>query len=363
MRVLYITTIGETMDFFKPLIQELVRKGNVVDIATNEKKAPVSNFFRNCGCKIYEISTSRSPLNYGNIKAVKQVRNIAINYDIVHCHTPIAGAITRIACKKIRKKTGLKVVYTAHGFHFYKGAPIRNWLLYYPIEKWCSKMTDALITINEEDFRFAILNMKANNVFFVPGVGINVKAISDTVVNKEQKRAELGIPNDAFMIMSIGELNKNKNHRVVIKAIARIKNQSVYYVIAGSGPNYNKLKKFASSLGVNLVLLGYRKDIYELLKIADLFIHPSFREGLPVSVLECVASGTNCICSNIRGCKDIINCENLFEPNDDYTLAKKIEECVNGQNIPTCNSKNILYFDVEMVNKEMISIYENVLKN
>ena len=143
MRILYITTIGGTMSFFSPIISELINEGHVVDIATNETNSAVPLTLKKMGCKVYNISTSRSLFNFGNLNAVKQIRAIASDYDIIHCHTPLAGVATRFACRKIRKK-GVKVFYTAHGFHFYKGAPIKNWVFYYPIERACSKLTDVM---------------------------------------------------------------------------------------------------------------------------------------------------------------------------------------------------------------------------
>ena len=162
MKILYITTVGGTMNFFNSLIKELINDGYTIDIATNEVASKVPDCYKEWGCKIYHISTSRSPFSFGNIKAIKQIKKIAKDYDLVHCHTPLAGMATRLACRKLRKKQGLKVIYTAHGFHFYKGAPKKNWMIYYPIEKMCSRWTDVLITINKEDYELAKRKMKAN---------------------------------------------------------------------------------------------------------------------------------------------------------------------------------------------------------
>jgi len=205
MKILYVTTVGGTMDFFKVLISDLIKQGHKVDIATNRSNSHLSNYFIDLGCKIYDISTSRSPLSFGNIKAIKQLRNIAKDYDIVHCHTPLAGMATRLACKSLRKKNKLKVIYTAHGFHFYKGAPKKNWLIYYPIERYCSKFTDALIVINTEDYDFAKRKMKSKNIYYVPGVGIDVNSFKNHVVDGKEKRKEIGVPEDSFLILSVGE--------------------------------------------------------------------------------------------------------------------------------------------------------------
>lgn len=355
MKILYITTIGGTMSFFKSLISELIKEGNIVDIATNEETSRVPDCYREWGCKVYSISTSRSPFSFGNIKAVKQIRSIAKNYDIVHCHTPLAGMATRFACRKLRKKRGLKVIYTAHGFHFYKGAPKKNWIIYYPIEKICSRWTDVLITINKEDYEFANKKMKAKKVEYIPGVGIDIKRFSEATVDRKEKRKNLGIPNDAFLILSVGELNDNKNHRIVIKAIAELNDPYIHYVIAGNGTKEEELRKLAKELNVNLHLLGFRKDVADLYKAADLFVHPSFREGLPVAVMEAIASGCKCLCSNIRGCKDLVSEDFLFSPYDSDELRKLINSCINGET-PFFNN-GVKELDYRKINEKMFKIY------
>ena len=155
MKILYVTTIGNTMGFFTSIVEELLKAEHTVDVATNLNIGKLPDCYREWGCKIYPISCTRSPFNKGTIAAIKEIRKIVRegDYDIVHCHTPIAAMCTRLACRKLRKN-GLKVFYTAHGFHFYKGAPLKNWLLYYPIECLCAHWTDTLITINREDHAF-----------------------------------------------------------------------------------------------------------------------------------------------------------------------------------------------------------------
>ena len=181
MRLLYISTIGGTMDFFKDLIHELVNAGHTVDIATNENGSPVPAYYHELGCEVYPLSCSRAPLNKGNLTAIREIKKIVRDgeYDMVHCHTPIAAACTRIACKGMRKR-GLKVIYTAHGFHFYKGAPLKNWLLYYPVEWLCARWTDMLITINKEDYERAKKHLHTKRIEYVPSVGIDVKRFADT---------------------------------------------------------------------------------------------------------------------------------------------------------------------------------------
>lgn len=353
MKILYVTTIGITMNFFKHFVKSMIEKGHTIDIATNTKLAPVSEDFSLMGCKIYDIDCSRSSIKKGNIRSIKQIRNIVKegNYELVHCHTPIASICTRYACKKLRKDN-IKVVYTAHGFHFFKGAPKKNWLLYYPIEKKCSKWTDALITINKEDYNLATKKFKAKKIVYIPGVGIDINKFKNTRVSCEEKKKELGLSPQSFIILSVGELNSNKNHKIVIDALAEINNPNYYYLIAGVGELSSFLTKYAKEKKVNLLLLGFRKDVNELYKMADIYVHPSYREGLPVSVMEALASGTTVLASDIRGCHDLIN-DNLFEPDDYNRLADLILNHKSNGVIDNRYSK-------EYINNEMEELYANI---
>ena len=309
MRILYTTTIGLTMIFFRRLVKNLIDKGHTVDIATNEDEIPVDDYYREIGCCIYQVSWLRSPCSAQNIKAVREIREIVKkgHYDIVHCHTPIAGFCTRYACRKLRKQ-GLRVLYTAHGFHFYKGAPVKNWLIYYPVEKISSCFTDVLITITKEDYALAKRKMKAVKTAYIPGVGVDVACFKNTAINLSEKRKELGIPAEAFLFLSVGELNFNKNHQVFIKALKKINNPDIHYAIAGTGEKKEELQKLVDELELKnqVHLLGYRNDVAELYKAADAYVLPSFREGLNVSLMEAICSGLPVICGNIRGNRDLI---------------------------------------------------------
>lgn len=366
MKVLYITTIGATMDFFESFIKQLLDEGNTVDIATNEYDSRVPTCYKEWGCMVYQIDTSRSPLNKGNLKAIKQIRDVVTKekYDIVHCHTPIAAMCTRLACRKARKN-GSKVFYTAHGFHFYKGAPLKNWLIYYFVEKLCAHFTDVLITINKEDYVLAQKKIKAKRVEYVPGVGIDLNKFGATMGDKSAKRSELGVPSDAILLMSAGELNANKNHETVIRAIADLE---VYYIIAGKGELQGHLQRVIDQLGLTerVKLLGYRTDVADLYKVADIYVLPSMREGLNVSVMEAMASELPVVCSRIRGNIDLVD-ENggaLFEP-------QNVDECKQAINsvlvrdksyLSKHNFEKIKAMSVERINAQMKSLYSEVLK-
>lgn len=357
MKILYITTIGSTMNFFNLFIRQLLDEGHIVDIATNESSSKVPTCFEEWGCTVYQIDTSRSPLNKGNVKAIKQIKELVVGkkYDIVHCHTPIAAMCTRLACRKARKN-GTKVFYTAHGFHFYKGAPLKNWLFYYPIEKVCAYFTDVLITINQEDYAFAQTKMKAKQVEYVPGVGIDLTKFGQATVDKSTKRKELEIPEGATLLLSVGELNKNKNHETVIRAI---KNLDVYYMIAGKGDLKEHLQKVIEELGLTerIKLLGFRRDVLELYQAADVYVLPSVREGLNVSIMEAMASGLPVVCGRIRGNTDLIDEDGgaLFEPQNVDDCMKSIEdvvsrerECLGKHNIEKVRTMSIMKINTRM---------------
>ena len=229
------------------------------------------------------------------------------NYDIVHCHSPIGGMIARFACRRARKKR-TRVIYTAHGFHFYKGAPLRNWLIYYTAEKIAANFTDTLITINKEDYNRAKKKFRVNKVEYVPGVGLDLNKFKKTIFDKKLKLQELNIPQNSFVIMSVGELNKNKNHEVVIRAISEIANPNIHYIICGEGNLEKHLRDLSKLLGIEkqVHLLGFRKDIHVIHKVSDLFVFPSLREGLSVALMEAMGSGLPIVCSEIRGNIDLV---------------------------------------------------------
>ena len=309
MKILYVTTISLTMNsFFKPHIEMLVREGHQVDIACNDKDLPLDKLYDELGCHAYRIDFSRSPLCADNVRAYGQLEHVIQQggYDIVHCHTPNASVITRLVCRKFRKKDGLKVFYTAHGFHFFKGAPMLNWLVFYPVEKLCSRFTDKLITINKEDYTLAKTKFHAKEVHYVPGVGIDLSRFENVQVDKAAKRQEIGVPEDAFLLFSVGELNENKNHQVIIRALAKLNNPQIHYAIAGVGDKKDYLLALAQELGVaeQVHLLGYRKDIPELNHAADVFCFPSKREGLGLAAIEAMACGLPLITSNVHGIND-----------------------------------------------------------
>ncbi len=367
MKILYVTTISLTMNtFFKPHIDMLVQEGNQVDIACNYRDLALDPLYSQLGCKFHQVDFSRSPLSVDNLKAYGQLKHVIAegNYDIVHCHTPNAAVITRLVGRKFRKKNGLKVFYTAHGFHFYQGAPKLNWMVYYPVEKLCSRFTDKLITINREDYELAKRKFKAKEVHYVPGVGVDLSKYEDVQTDRAAKRQEIGVPADAVLLLSVGELNENKNHQIIIRALAKLNDPNVHYAIAGVGDRRDYLLGLADELGVaqQVHLLGYRKDVPELNCAADVFCFPSFREGLPASLMEAMAGGLPCAVSRIRGNSDLIDADGgaLFDPYDEDACYEALGWILRNDRkaLGAYNRTKVQHFSQRSVMELMRAVYD-----
>lgn len=386
-RMLMLASVASMIEQFNMSNIELLKSmGYEVDVATNFKKGStfgedVSSAFmeklKSMNIRPFQIDFDRNVFNLGaDLKALKQVEKLVKenDYSFIHCHSPIGGVITRIAGHKY----GVKVIYTAHGFHFFKGAPIKNWLIYYPIEKHYSRYTDTLITINHEDFDRASRKFHAKKVEYVPGIGVDTTKFSANLFSKEELsniRSELGIPQDAIWLLSVGELNENKNHQIVINALGKLKQENpdfsskIYYTVAGVGIKKDELNELSQSLGLNdhVKLLGFRKDVAKLCKAANIFVMPSHREGLSVALMEAMASSLPCIVSRIRGNTDLID-ENggcLFDSHSvENCLAALKDLCSLGVEklkiLGEYNRKKMKHFDIETVQNAVGRIYAEI---
>lgn len=319
MKALMLASVASMIDQFNmENIRLLQTMGYQVDVACNflqgstSSKERVEAFQKELSEKQIRSIFVPIPRKISAMKEIfasyRQVKKLVEQeeYQLVHCHSPIGGAIARLACRKQRKK-GLRVIYTAHGFHFYTGAPKKNWVIFYPIEKWLSKYTDVLITICKEDYERAKKCMNAKEIRYIPGIGVDVDRIG-AMPKHEEKRQEIGIENEDKLLLSIGELNKNKNHEVILQAMARLKRKDVHLAICGKGELEQNLKQLARELGLEkqVHLLGFRTDAKQWLTVADIFVFPSFREGLPVSLMEAMAAGLPVVATKIRGTTDLI---------------------------------------------------------
>lgn len=309
-KVLFVATVeSHLLNFHIPYMKLLQEKGYEVHVAT--KLGNRRQEFDEIGVIKHNVDFSRSPYSPKVFKSLQQMEKLLkeIHFSLVHVHTPVAAFVTRLACQRTNTHP---VLYTAHGFHFYKGAPLKNWLLYYNMEKLAARWTDGLITINEEDFEAAKKFRLRNNgqVFYVPGVGVDVEAIQQraAAIDRSTKRRELGIDDKSTVIITVGELNTNKNHTQVLRALSELRKTNLHYLIVGTGENELKLKKMVKQLSLqnNVSFLGFRKDIPELLSASDIFILTSRREGLPRAILEAMAVGLPIIATNVRGNRDLV---------------------------------------------------------
>ena len=173
-KVLLVATVqSHICQFHLPLIDLLHEKGYEGHVAAKNNLKEKRGLKLERADKVFEVPFERSPFKKQNITAYKMLKKI-INenhYNIIHCNTPMGGVLSRLAGKKERKQ-GTKIIYTAHGFHFFKGAPLKNWMIYYPIEKYLSKYTDCIITMNQEDYKIASKKFKKTNVEYTHGVGV-----------------------------------------------------------------------------------------------------------------------------------------------------------------------------------------------
>lgn len=380
-RVLMVASVASMIDLFNEdnieILQSLGYQIHVManfengNITSNER---VKEFKRELSIKGICYTHVPIPRSLYKIKSIiqsyKMIKEEVLSqkYKIVHCHSPIGGVVCRLACRKARKM-GTKVIYTAHGFHFFHGAKLTNWLLFYPIERMCAHYTDRLITINKEDFMQA---SKWNNtkVEYIPGIGIFTDKFMVNTNDREMIRSSLGLNSDDFVLMSTGQISKRKNQEVVVKSLSRINNPHVKYLIVGKGELEEQLKELAKELKVEkqVVFTGYRKDICNLLHAVDLFVFPSLQEGLPVALMEAMASGLPVVCSRIRGNTDlIVNGQGgyLVSPRDinGFSNAIKIlmENPNERQEMSKMNMKTIENFDIIPVRKKMTDIYNNII--
>lgn len=366
-KVLFTATVdSHILQFHLPFLKLFKEKGYEVHVATNgNEKIPY------CDVK-QTVSFERNPIKLNNLKAIKQLKKIIEKekFDIIHCHTPMGGVVTRIAAIKARKKYGTRVIYTAHGFHFFRGAPILNWIIYYPIEKLCSRWTDTLITINSEDYDLAKKKFKkCKDVQLVHGVGLNTERLEKELTHEEKinKRKELEIKKDDIVFSYVAELNKNKNQILLINTIKELKKEipNIKLLLVGKGNLYEEYKKIIieNNLKEDIKLLGRREDINEILSITDIYLASSLREGLPVNIMEAMYKGVPVIAKDNRGHRDLIEDNiNGFLVNDINKILDKIKELINNNSIKKRIIKkeknDINKYTINSVIKEMKKIYE-----
>lgn len=370
-KVLFTAKVdSHILNFHIPYLKWFKDQGYEVHVASNgENIIPYADFK-------YNLRFDRNPLKPTNFKAYLELKNMIDNndYEVIHCHTPIGGALTRLAARGARKK-GTKVIYTAHGFHFYKGASKLNWIVYYNVEKFLSKYTDCLITINEEDFNLAKeRKFKAKILKFVKGVGINLnKFVPQTFEKKRTLREEYGYKENDFIMVYAAELSYRKHHDLLINAVSLIKDKipNLKLILAGIGALEDEYKELTNKVGVedNIKFLGYRKDINNLMTLSDIAVSSARQEGLPVNIMEAMATGLPIIVTDCRGNRDLIENEKngiVVGIDDVEGFAKAIEKMYNDKEfmkkISNENLESVKQYSLEDISKEMASIYNEVIK-
>lgn len=375
--LMYASVASMIQQFNMENIRLLLEQGYEVDVACNmeqgstitqEKIEAMKLELEAMGVNVFHIPIPRKVFAVGSIinsfRVSKQLMNER-NYSLIHCHSPIGGMICRLANRFSKRYGKVKMIYTAHGFHFYKGAPKKNWLIFYPVEKICAFFTDVLITINQEDYTLAQKKMKAKQVVYVPGVGVDISKFSQQNTVEQGKQSALGIDEKAVVLLSVGELSVRKNHEIVIKALAKLQNKRFHYIICGLGPLQQQLEQLVSELHMTsqVRLLGYRSDISEILASSDVYVFPSLQEGLPVALMEAMAAGKAVACSKIRGNTDLID-ENggvLFDPSNVDSCAEAIQTLLrcDMRAMGEYNTNKIRFFSTEKVNEMMKGIYRS----
>lgn len=372
-KVLFVATVVRlhVNMFHKPFIKWFHDQGWQVDVAANNdyenKKECVISYCDHFYCLPFE----RSPFKKGNLDAYFQLKKLLKKekYDIVHCHTPMGSVITRLAVGETRKR-GTKVIYTAHGFHFFKGAAMVNWLVYYPIERILAHRTDLLITINQEDYRRA-QTFKAKRTALVNGVGLDLnKFVEATPEEKQEVRRAFRLKDNDMFAISVAQLIKRKNHMVLLQVVAKLNNPNFHLFICGDGAQEAELKAKTKELGVEhqIHFLGFRNDVYKISNAAALFLFASLQEGLPVAIMEAMACGLPIVASKVRGNYDLIDQGKggyLVDPMNVDGFVKAIHKITENkerlERMKQYNLKKVQKYSIDVVMEQMAELYQDMM--
>lgn len=373
-KVLFVATVVRLHInvFHLPYIQWFHEQGWQVDVAArNDFENPDDCIIPYCD-HYYNIPFERSPLKLANLKACRELKKLIDEeqYDLIHCHTPVGGAVTRLVAEKSRKSGKTRVAYTAHGFHFYTGAPVLNWLLFYPIERILAHRTDLLITMNSEDYKRA-KKFKAKKVAHVNGVGLDLdRFLPEQEEEKRSVRAKLHLEQEDIFAITVGNLIKRKNQTILIEAVKKVNNPHLHLFICGDGLYLNKLKEKAKELGIQkqIHFLGFRKDVEKLCGAADMFLFASRQEGLPVAVMEAMACGLPIVASRIRGNTDLIDNGKggyLVHPMDVDGFVKRIRKITENkgrlERMKRYNLKKVQKYGIDSVVEQMARLYQSMM--
>ena len=360
------TTDNMLWQFMIPHIKHLEKLGNTVECVCAKTGFWFDELQNKFGFVVHEMDFARNPITPKNLKSYKKLVKLQKekNFDLVYAQQPVGGLMGRLIAKKFK----IPCIYTAHGFHFFKGCQLKNKLIYKTVEKWLSKYTDALITINEEDYESA-KKMKVKNVFKINGIGIDDLRFVVEKFNYKSFRNEVGLNENDKCIVTVSEVNKNKNYETMLKAVKILiqNDPSIKFVSCGTGDRVNEIKQLAKKLGIenNCLFLGYRTDVYKILLVSNVFLHASHREGLTLSVIEAMHTGLPCVVSNVRGNHDLIQNEKggfVVEPEDAEGFAEKLLTILENPNrakeFGEFNKQESEKYKVEVVKKQLDEVYK-----
>ena len=368
MKFLFVATVRSHIgQFHMPLIRALKAAGHTVHAAYRDNSADKKGLDLSAIDRVFEVPFERSPYSPRNLLAYRKLKAVldSGDYDIIHCHTPMGAVVTRLAAGKARRQ-GAKVFYTAHGFHFYRGASRLNWLLYYPVEKLLANRTDTLITINDEDHDLArSRKFAAGRIVKIDGVGVELARFRPvTAPERAEARAGLGFSDAQTVLLYAADLSKRKNQTMLFRALERLKDEypELLLLLPGQPILKDEYEQQCREKGISHMVhfLGYRRDIDRLLAACDAVVSSSRQEGLPLNLIEAAARGRTIIATDVRGSADVVRQSGsgvLVKLNDDAAMAAEIAKiCQNGAPAPA-DRKNIACYDSESIVKRIFELY------
>ena len=370
-RILITCTDSMMKQFLEPHVRNLAENGYEVEIACSEVLNRMTEVRKDLEqlVPVHQLHLKRSPLAVSNARGYRELKKIidSGHYDLIWTNEPVMGVATRLAARKARKQ-GTRVMYMVHGFHFYKGAPLPNWMLFCPVERMMASKADCICTINREDYARA-RRMRTPRAAYIHGVGIDTDRLRPGE-NPTDLRNELGLPKEAFLVLSVGELNANKNQQVIIRAIAMLNDPAIHYVLCGKGDSRQELEKLAKELKIadHVHFLGYRKDIADICRQSDVFALPSRREGLPFAAMEAMYCGLPLVNSEIRGLTDITEdgvSGYVCDPDDTERYAGSIRKLKNApedrSRMGERNQKTVEAYTAARTKQEILQLIRELL--
>lgn len=366
-KVLVITTTDNMIwQFLIPHIQDMQKMGAIVECACDKTDFFFDELKEKYKFIMHKIQFTRFPFTIKNVKARKQLFNLVRDnkYDLVYCHQPVGGVMGRM----VGHKYHIPIIYVAHGFHFYKGCPLKNKLIYKTIEKHYSKYTDVLVTMNEEDF-LASQKMYAKKNVLINGIGVDLNKYKINFdLDEATFRESLGVASDDFVVLSVAEFIKRKNIITLIKAIENTHNKKIKLLLCGRGILKEELQNYVheNNLDERIKFIGYRKDISNCIQISNALAMASFHEGLPRCIMEAMSLEKPIICSDIRGSRDLVGTEGglLLSPTDTQGFTEAIEMLASNNSL--CkkfgkrNKEFIQNYSLDKVLDQMRAVYKEL---